>query len=299
MDGIDLGSIAKLETYKEDGRKPLPELYSSFVGLREDGWILEAYDQENFEMRCAGIKLPAISLTTKEKGPALWLIAGVHGEEPAGPNALYDALGLVRKIGQKENKVPIVLFPVCNPRGYLLNQRFISKDRYWDNCHGVGVCDANHLLLDYYGNPRRDFPLCPESEAICKQILKLAKEYPPATVIDLHEDALSPRGYVYSQGKLGKNDLFAEKAVQILEANHIPIVKRGKTRFNERIHNGIIGRVKDSSIDELLAAGQVRGGPGPGAQTVLVVETPIKRFSLEKRKKAHLAVLNGILEMYL
>jgi hypothetical protein len=36
------------------------------------------------------IALPIIALRTPKKGKALWVISGIHGEEPAGPNAISD-----------------------------------------------------------------------------------------------------------------------------------------------------------------------------------------------------------------
>ncbi len=72
----------------------------------------------------------------------------------------------------------------------------------------------------------------------------------------------------------------------------------GETRFGEAIDGGIIGPVIDGSVDELMSATSiiVAGQPqaGPGAQTVLVFETPADRISLQKRIAAQSALLKSI-----
>src|SRR3989338_2254102 len=67
------------------------------------------------------IAYPIIALTTKKRGPALWLIAGIHGEEPAGPNALILSMDKIIELGKTRS---IVLFPLGNPHGYHKNFRY-------------------------------------------------------------------------------------------------------------------------------------------------------------------------------
>ena len=89
------------------------------------------------------------------------------------------------------------------------------------------------------------------------------------------------RSYIptlYSQGALGAADPLAGEAVRILRDNDIGTKMSGQTRFGEDLVDGIIGPVTDSSIDELMSSKRViaNGRPesGPGAETVLVFETP-------------------------
>jgi len=67
--------------------------------------------------------------------------------------------------------------------------------------------------------------------------------------------------------------------------------------IGETISGGIIGPVMDSSIDELISADWIivdgRSQAGPGAQTMLVFETPAEKLSLQKRTAAHLALLRN------
>ncbi|HKX54804.1 MAG TPA: hypothetical protein VJN01_01830, partial [Xanthomonadales bacterium] len=129
-------------------------------------------------------------------------------------------------------------------------------------------------------------------------ILHTSKTYPPLVSLDLHEDNLIDEGYVYSQGKLGELDPLAALAVQVLQANGIPLKMDGVTRFDEPINQGIIGPVVDSSIDELMSAatividGEIQ--PGPYAETVLVFETPAAAIPLPQRVQAHAALLRQL-----
>jgi hypothetical protein len=103
---------------------------------------------------------------------------------------------------------------------------------------------------------------------------------------------------VYSQGALGAADELAKVAVAVLRDQGVPIKMGGTTRFDELIDRGVIGPVTDSSIDELMSARQVVVGgglrPGPGAETVLVLETPAAALPLGKRVDAHAALLRSL-----
>jgi hypothetical protein len=87
--------------------------------------------------------------------------------------------------------------------------------------------------------------------------------------------------------------------VRVLRENGIPVKFEGNTRFDEKIVDGIIGPVIDSSIDELMSAkeiivdGAVRAGPA--ARTVLVFETPASELPLAQRTKAHDALLRRMI----
>ena len=113
--------------------------------------------------------------------------------------------------------------------------------------------------------------------------------------VDLHEDNLIDEGYVYSQGADGARDPLASGAVSVLREHGVPIKMTGRTRFDEPIADGIIGPVTDSSVDELMSAREVvvdgRARPGPGAATVLVLETPAAALPLEQRVAAQAALL--------
>ena len=86
---INLAEIKKLKTSKRDKRKSIEKLYRSYLGLADSLWQKEiVYLQPADAGSNKHILLPILAFKTKKRGPALWLLAGVHGEEPAGPIAV-------------------------------------------------------------------------------------------------------------------------------------------------------------------------------------------------------------------
>jgi hypothetical protein len=290
--GLDLpGGIV---TYP-DGRKPVEELYRTYTSLIERGWQLDVILQSKPAGRAYA--LPVIALRGPQDGDACWILSGIHGEEPAGPNAIAESIEAIAALGERQ---AVVLMPLLNPQGYVNNWRYLNMPSYSETIEGQSVGDSSHLLTDTE-NPhlaRASTPSSGEADAITRYILKHSAQYPPVASIDLHEDNLINEGYVYSQGKLGSADPFALAAVRTLRENGIPLKMSGETRFGELISNGIIGPVTDGSIDELMSAKSVvvdgRAQAGPAASTVLVFETPAGQLSLQNRIGAHAALLRSI-----
>ncbi|HEX7017707.1 MAG TPA: hypothetical protein VF209_02255, partial [Patescibacteria group bacterium] len=75
----------------------------------------------------------------------------------------------------------------------------------------------------------------------------------------------------------------------------------GTTRFGEKVTQGVVGPVADSSIDELLAAEMIilngQSQPGPKTKTVIVVETPTIEVPLATRIAAHSKIIQAYGEL--
>jgi len=114
-------------------------------------------------------------------------------------------------------------------------------------------------------------------------------------VLDFHEDESVSSFYIYSHGKLGAHDPIAREIVAMLIREGFNIRKNGKTRFGEKIVNGITSGTTDSSIDELLTAKKViinkKIKRGPNARSTIVIETTTKNTPLEKRVNVHEEIL--------
>jgi hypothetical protein len=293
----ELALNSKIQTHP-DGRAPIESLYQSYLSLLEQGWQLDVASQSQPAGR--EYALPVIALRTPHAGDAVWVLSGIHGEEPAGPNAIAASIEEIAALGEQG---AVVLLPLNNPHGYVNNWRYLNMATYSEAIEGQSVGDSSHLLADP-GSPsqaRAPAASSPEADAITAYILRQAATYPPAISIDLHEDNLISEGYVYSQGALGAADPLALAAVRVLEENGIRLKTSGETRFGEPISGGIIGPVVDGSVDELMSAGTIivegRTGPGPQAGTVLVFETPADRVSLQQRIDAHAALLKKLAEL--
>jgi hypothetical protein len=285
---------AGMVTYP-DGRKPIEELYRAYTSLVGKGWHLDIIIHSQPPGR--SFALPIIALRSPSGGDACWILSGIHGEEPAGPNAIAESIDAIAALGERQ---AVVLLPLNNPQGYVNNWRYLNMQGYSDTIEGQSVGDSSHLLPDpeSRGRARASAASSAEADAITRYVLEQSEQYPPAASIDLHEDNLISEGYVYSQGKLGRADPLAQAAVRTLQQNGIPLVMSGKTRFGEVIDNAIIGPVIDGSIDELMSAGSIvvdgRVQAGPEAGTVLVFETPASQIGLQQRIKAHAALLRSI-----
>jgi hypothetical protein len=275
-----------------DGRAPIESLYRASLALVDRGWTAEVIA----ESAPAGTArpLPIVALTSPGKGPAVWILTGVHGEETAGPNAVAAAIEDIARLGAAR---PVVLLPLLNPQGYARNWRYLNVATYSKEVDGQSVGDSSHLLpsAEDPAQARAAAASSPEAAAITAWILARQADYPAVASIDLHEDNLIHEGYVYSQGAKGASDPLAAAAVGVLRDHGVPIKMTGTTRFDEPIEGGIIGPVTDSSVDELMSAHSVvvdgRVRPGPAAATVLVLETPAAALPLEQRVAAQAALL--------
>jgi predicted deacylase len=241
--------------------------------------------------------LPIRVLRTDRKGPAVWLLAGIHGEEPAPPDAVAASTAAIAALA--ERGIPMVVFPLCNPVGYLRGWRYPDAA---ERRLGHSVGDSDHLLLDKAGKPRLPAPASPQSAALTAKVRELARDYPPVLSVDLHEDDSLPAGYIYSQGRAGCADPAAKAVLAKMRQLKYPVKLSGQTDFDEKIRGGIICDVNDGSIDELVAAAQVyaegRVQAGPAGGSVIVVETSSMKAALPRRARLHRAIIGMLAELF-
>jgi hypothetical protein len=283
----------------DDGRAPIETIYRAALSLVEHGWTAEVVAESAPEGTAS--PLPILALRSPKAGPAVWILSGIHGEEPAGPNAIAAAIEDIARLGAER---PVVLLPLLNPHGYARNWRYLNVATYSEEVDGQSVGDSSHLLPspDEPARARSAAASSPEAAAITAWILARQADYPAVISLDLHEDNLIHEGYVYSQGVHGAKEELAITAVGVLRDAGVPIKMDGMTRFDEPVSRGIIGPVADSSIDELMSAREVvvdgKVLPGPSAGTVLVLETPAASLPLARRVAAQAALLE-LLSKYL
>lgn len=290
----------QVETYQADGRKKIEELYGSYLGLlKTKEWEVEKIADSKTIWHGQAVSFPILAFKTKTRRPAIYLLSGIHGEEPTGPNAIAESIDTLSEMGQKRS---MVLIPLCNPLGYFRNWRYLNKEKYTDapGLEGMSVGDSSHFLIDPNDKTRarREKPANDECSALSHYILQNSKDYPPSISLDFHGDILIPKGYIYSIGKDGEKDQLAPQILKILENNGIPIQWEGKTRFGEDIIAGKVGPQEDGSIDELISARKIIIGgkivSGPGAARAFVLETPDADMPLEKRVNAYKAVISSL-----
>ena len=275
-----IGPRSPVPTYSADGRAPLNDLYAAYDKMaRDHGWIREVIYRQGVTVDGKRYRLPVVTYRTPWTGKAMWITAGIHGEEPSGPNALAQATTL-EKLAQvaKDRHIPMVLMPLINPAGYRKNWRHPNTPRNEDKSQSVS--DAWGVLagLPKEGQdpmrPRAAKPSSAGAHAITTWIARMSARYPTFDHLDLHQDDLLAPGtsYLYSQTKAGANDPVAKmlrtlvrqsgfptvdgRNVPALAANGLPTVT-GVTRFGEKIVRGIVPTVNDGSINDLMAATRV------------------------------------------
>lgn len=261
-----------------DGRMPQAQLFEAVSAGLGEGWqrdTVYAYPDD--------ASLAIRAWRTEQTGPSLWILSGIHGEESAGPNAIARNIAAIHELA--DSGVPIVLIPISNPKAYRNNWRYPNTaERDWKKGGGYSVGDSEYLLMTGKRARANKAP-GPETAALTQYVLQMAKTHPPALVLDLHEDELSVGGgYIYSQGKQADGNPVGAEIIRALQAAGITLRMSGVTRFGEPIAEGVISRddlgrpIRDGSIDELLSAQEIfldgKPQPGPGAKTVIVVETP-------------------------
>jgi len=274
----------------------LAQIYSRLHLLESQyNWTSNTFYDSRKNPNANGKTFPAMSFSSPTKGPAAWIISGIHGEEPAGPNAIARNIEFLGELGAK---IPIVLFPLCNPLGYSKSWRYPYQRKWGINLPNISAGDSEHYLPDLNNpkRPRTNKPSCQESQKLIGEILRLSKTYPISVCFDLHEDNMIDQGYIYAYGTdEGLKQYLSKQLLSALNANQVRIKKRGKTRFNEPIKNGVIPGIQDGSIEELLSSSYLiinsKRTKGPGGEACFVVETPAAALPLEKRVAAHSAIL--------
>jgi hypothetical protein len=296
-----LRSLESVRTCEEDGRRPLPALYAAYgtlLGAGFRGTIV--YHQEAPRRGGSTMAIPVVAFQSGAGGPALWLIAGVHGEEPAGPNAVAEEIETLAALAARG--VPLVVFPLSNAAGYARNWRYPhTPNRTWEGA--VSVMDAEHGLPapEDPTRPRRSEPACPAAGALTRWALALLGTHPPRLCLDHHEDDALAAAYVYSQGPDGTEDPIARRAVAVLAAHGLPIQRAGTTRFGEPVHDGLIGPVQVGAFAEWLTAPAVfvdgRRVSKPVCHTHLTIETA-GHEALRRRIEGHAAILRSLGEFW-
>ena len=291
-------SKQNVEMFTADGRRTVEQLSVTYDELLRAGWskVLITKQVENLPSGevvtwpiYAYISHPRVSQPTL----SLWILGGVHGEEPAPCNAFAESIQTLIK--HARHGIPIVLLPLLNPSGYHRNWRYQNERR--DFHLGQSVTDSEHLLPDIANPnmPRATKPSNDIAKAITSWVLQTSLTYIPDLVLDYHEDEFdvsdtsisgeksdqSYDTYLYCTGQSAYTDI-VEDIARMLNALGFPVLSEGTTRFNEPIRNGVVANAHDGSIDELFASsayyedGSLREKyPSP---VVITVETSLRPY---------------------
>lgn len=300
--------MQSITTYNLDGRLGLSDLYQRYYTLIARGWTKEPVYQisgqdltgKTVDLTCyAYISTP--SDKTSDTG-AFWVLSGVHGEEPAGPNALTESVDLLAELAAQ--KIPVVLIPLLNPLGYIKDYRYFDTYRPKKGASMSSITDAEHLLPDLVdgSKPRAQKASSQYAEQALAWISNTAKKYPPLIVFDHHEDEVDHTetedinsGYTYSYcyGSPKNTADLCKVITDLLVDNGFPIQRTGRTWFDEEITEGFVFNSRDGSVDEYLYH--------CGAKACFVIETTRddeKPIPLNRRIKVHKEIIKSYQKMW-
>ncbi len=122
----------------------------------QHGWTVETFGQQG-EFNLLALHRPPLSIRNPQSAIRIYLSAGIHGDEPAGPLA---ALRLLQ-----ENRWPanaeLWFCPCLNPAGFALNRRENAegKDLNRDYRH-LGTAEVRAHIAWLERQPRFDLCLC-------------------------------------------------------------------------------------------------------------------------------------------
>jgi len=237
---INLQHFKKL-SFSGDNRMFIGDLYQKFQDLVRAGWQKEKiYSQKLEILEDIKIDLPIFAYRNSDK-PHWVVLAGIHGHEPAGSNALAHYVDCLIKISQKKS---ILIVPLCNPWGYVKNRRLGPLGKSVGEFH-----------------PRSLKPQTNEARRLSVFFPKYVE--PGTLVLDLHEDPSfedrkvhtdSYGTYIFVVGQGASNHPLTIALVKMLKENGQPLIMEGKTRLGEPIVNGVVADVQDGSVDQFLAS---------------------------------------------
>lgn len=317
---LSVPNIQETDSYKEDGRRSLTELFEGYNSLFKDGWIKVIIAEQSVVLANGSrFLLPVYSYRTPMSGTtpveSMWILGGVHGEEPAGPNAFFEKIAVINEL--RHSGISAVFIPLMNPAGYFRDWRYEDERR--DYTKGHSVSDSEHLLLASNSEgPRVEKPASESAAKIISWVEKTSTLYLPKLAIDHHEDRVpekfpdgDPRNltscYVYASGNGSHTLEIAQKINHIFKESGLPVVDSGTTRFGEAILQGVVDNASDGSIDEFLTADKYYSPPEGKiknkypAPTSIVVETTIPfdgSIPLSQRVLAHGKIIDSYVEYW-
>jgi hypothetical protein len=131
--------------------------------------------------RRTGINYPLYRLIIHPKvDPTICIISGIHGNEIAGPLSILKIVDAI--INELPEQFRFVVYPMINPSGFDLRQRFDADHRDLNAIYGATLRSRNYF----------------EVQTFYQDSLKFA---PFEAVITLHEDSDREKFYMYGLGK--------------------------------------------------------------------------------------------------
>src|ERR1700730_17056843 len=218
--------------------------------------ILGYCTAEGFELFC--FISPALT-----NAGGIYLSAGIHGDEPASTEGLYQWAELYRSILRE---LPVMIFPCLNPWGLVHNRRTDSENRDLNRCYHLDNIQRINAQIELLRDRKFRLAMC------------------------LHEDYDAQGVYLYEIRK--KLTTFGKELLSAA-GYYIPVDARRMIE-GRRAQQGWIARRVNPKRFPILAQG-IYVALNQSERTI-TAETPSK-YQLGKRIEAQIAMIQRAIEL--
>jgi hypothetical protein len=180
--------------------------------------------------RRTGINYPLYRLIIHPKvKETVCIVSGIHGNEIAGPLSILKIVNAI--IHDLPEEYRFVIYPMINPSGFDLRQRFDSDHRDLNAIYGATLRSRNYFEVQVFYQDALNFA-------------------PFEAVITLHEDSDREKFYMYS---LGKENLDFYHAICGFAKTCIPPWMNGEIEGCTTDEHGLIlSNARDHAFDGAL-----------------------------------------------
>jgi protein MpaA len=211
---------------------------------------------EEFELFC--YISPALGSSN-----GIYLSAGIHGDEPAATEGLYQWAELHRSVLRE---IPVMIFPCLNPWGLVHNRRTDSENRDLNRCYHLDDIERINAQIELLRDRRFRLAMC------------------------LHEDYDAQGVYLYEIRK--KLTTFGPELLAAA-GYYVPIDAR-LTIEGRRADQGWIARKINLKKFPILAEGIYLAVNH--SERTITTETP-SEYDLAPRIQAHIAMIQRAIEL--
>src|SRR3989344_1550044 len=223
------------------------------------------------------VDYPVFKIEFGKGGKEVLIFTGIHGDEPAGPEAILRFIPIVYKDKELLDKFSFTIFPCDNPQGYAKNKR--------ENYNGL---DLNREFKNT--NPPKEIKFI--KRALRKKQFDIA--------LGMHEDRDSKGFYLYEPPT--KINLFGDKIINTIKKSGFPVEANYVDNDSSigqgnqiQIKNGLVIFPKRKKFEKNVA--KMKYWPAAvylikrHTKKELTFETPLN-IELNKRIKMHLLAID-------
>lgn len=281
--------------------KTLFDAVKKIKGLKTETYNLK-YQNGRFKF----VRIFSKRINKKDK--VVFISAGIHGEEVAGPITILKHLDKISDYAEKKG-LKLIIYPLLNPSGFEVNYRY-NIDRHKGSAGNNDFLryelengrivddlrDKNEFKKWYWSSDKRFNFNLPEETKLTHKLLRKEPLKQIVAALDLHQDYITSTritaAYAYALGDLKRYAKIVDKLRKTIPIFENKLIGAGYSVTNPEAYlrsneNGIINR-HDGSINDLLYR--------LGAKHSITVETT-GRTPIEVACMVNLVWITGVMDL--